>query len=124
MGDFIHFYRRIYLSLCACFLFCSFIPFLLVFLVFQKKDLVLLNLISRYLTSTREYFLKSIHIAGLCKANFCISKFFIQCGTGSCCVHIRGALNIYSYMCESVYCSLSVTRVFVCVYDIKSEFSE
>ena len=34
----------------------------------------------------------------LCKINFCISKLFIQCNRFSCCVHITGGVNIYSYI--------------------------
>ena len=37
-----------------CMVFCSFLPFLSLFFVFHRKDLVLLNLISRCMTSTDE----------------------------------------------------------------------
>ena len=39
--------------------------------------------------------LKSKDIQDLCKMNFFISKLFIQCDTGSCCVHVTGGVNIY-----------------------------
>ena len=40
-------------------LFCLFKLYLSVFFVFHRKNLVLLNLINRYVTATSEKFLKS-----------------------------------------------------------------
>ena len=84
-------------------------PFLLVFFVFHRKGLVLLNLISRYMTST--IFEKQRHCGPI---NFCISKLFIQCDTRSCCVHITGGVNIYLYVSVSLLV-LCVLCVYLCV---------
>ena len=54
---------------CIC-VFCLFTLFLSVLFVFQGKNLLLLNLISRYFTSTSEQLLKSKNIA---ERNFLIS---------------------------------------------------
>ena len=39
--------------------------------------------------------LKSKDIQDLCQINVFISKLFIQCDTGSCCVHVTGGVSIY-----------------------------
>ena len=57
--------------------------------------------------------MKSKDFADLCKVNFCINKIFIECYTGSCCVHITGGVNTYLHMCAS-YWSLYVLCVFDC----------
>ena len=82
-------------------------PFLSVFFVFHRKGLVLLNLISRYMTST--IFEKQRHCGPI---NFCISKLFIQCDTRSCCV--TGGVNIYLYVSVSLLV-LCVLCVYLCV---------
>ena len=69
--------------------------------MFHRKDIVFLNLISRYMSSASEQFLRSKYIADIGKVKFCISKSFIQCNASSCCVHITGGVKIYSYMCVS-----------------------
>ena len=97
------------------YVFCSFIPFLLVFFAFHRKDFILLNLIGRYMTSTSDKFLKSKDIVDLCKVHVCISKLFIQCNTGSCCVHITGGVNIYLYVCKSIGFCFSCKYLSVCV---------
>ena len=50
--------------------------------------------------------LKSKDIVALCKVYFCISKLFIQCNTGSYCVHIVGGVNIYLYVCVNLLVSV------------------
>ena len=47
-------------------MFCLFTPFLLTFFVFHGKNLILLNLGNRYVTSTGEKFLKSKNIVEHC----------------------------------------------------------
>ena len=42
------------------------------------------------------------HIVDLCQKKFCISKLFIQCNTGSCCVHITGDINWYLCVSQSI----------------------
>ena len=91
-------------------LFTLFLP---VFFVFHRKDLILLNLISTYVTPTSEQFLKNKGTVDLWKVNFCISKFFIQCNTGSCCVQITDGVNMYLYVCQSV--GLPVCLVCFCL---------
>ena len=66
------------LSLCGLCVFCSLTPYVSVLFVFQRKELVLLNLISRYMTSTSEYFLKSKDNWDLYKVNVFNSKLKIQ----------------------------------------------
>ena len=78
--------------------FFSFTPFLSILFVFRMEGLVLLNLISIYMTSKGEYFLKSKDIVDLCKANFDINKLFIHT-TDIGCEHIPGGVNMYSYAC-------------------------
>ena len=96
-------------------MFSSFIPFLPVLFVFHRKDLVLLNLISKYMISTSESFLKSKDIVNLFKLNIYISKSFMQCNTGSCCVCITGSVNIYLYVCISFLIPVCLVWVCVCV---------
>ena len=84
------------------------------FFVFHRKDLVLLNLISRYMTSTSEQFLKRKDIADLCKVNICINKLLIQCNTGTCCVYITGGVNIYLYVCIRLMVRVSCVCLSVC----------
>ena len=36
----------------------------------------------------------------LSKVHFCISKLYIQCNTGSCCVHATGGVNTYLSTCQ------------------------
>ena len=97
-------------------LFTLFLP---VFFVFHRKDLILLNLISTYVTPTSEQFLKNKGTVDLWKVNFCISKFFIQCNTGSCCVQITDGVNMYLYVCQSVGPCMS--RVFLPVSVISNQ---
>ena len=84
------------------YVFDSFVTFLSVFFVFHRKNLVSLNLISRYMASTRVIFEKQKHFGPL-QSKFCISKLFIQCNAGTCCVHITGHVNdIYLDVCVSL----------------------
>ena len=101
--------------------FCSFTSFLLVFFVFHRKDLVFLNLVISYMTSTSESFIESKNIVNLFKINVYISKLFLQCNAYSCGVHITGGVKIYLYIFV-IYSSLCVLCVFVCVCNIKSEY--
>ena len=50
--------------------FCLFTLHLSVLFVFHGKNLVLLNLIDRYVTSARQQFLKRKDISEICKVNF------------------------------------------------------
>ena len=102
--------------MCAVCMFCSFTPFLTVFFVLHKNDLVLWNLISRYITSNSEQFCKSKDIVDLCKINFCIIKLFIQCNKGSCCVHITGGVNVYSHVRISLLNFECTVCVCLCVW--------
>ena len=86
-----------------------------VFFAFHRKNLVLLNLSSRYMISSSELFFKSKDFVDLYKVNFCISKLFIQCNTDSCCVNIMTGVNKYIYSCLLVCWSLCVLSVFACV---------
>ena len=45
--------------------------------------------------------------------NFRISKLFIQCSTGNCCVHITGGVKIYLCVCKPI--GLYVLCAFVSV---------
>ena len=99
--------------LCA---FCSFVLFLSVFFVFHPKDLVLLNLISRYMSSTSEQLLKSKYIVYLCKVSFYISKLFIHCNTGGFRLYISGGVNIYLDLFRFVGAFVSSLCLFVCVW--------
>ena len=62
------------------------------------EDLIMLNVISRYMTSTGNFCKKQRHCRPL-KSKFCRSKLFIQCNTGNCCVYITDTVNIYIYVC-------------------------
>ena len=108
------------LSFCLCVLcmFYPFIPFLSVLFVFDRKDLILLNLISRCMTSTNEYFWEAKTLLTLLN-NLCISKLFIQSSTGSCCVYITGGANWNK--CQSIGLFLPCMCFSVCVYDIKEQ---
>ena len=56
-------------------------------------------------------------IMDTCKISFCITVVFIQCNTGSCCVHITGVFNIYLYGCVSLV--VPVCPVCFCVVNVK-----
>ena len=99
-----------------------FSPFLSVLFVLHRKDLVFLNLISRYMTSTREQLLTLWAIVDLSKVKFCFSKLFIQCNISSWCVYITDGVNIYVYVCQSVGPCMSC--MCVCVCDIKPEYHQ
>ena len=92
-------------------LLCLFTPLFSAFFVFPKKGLILWNLISRYMISTSEQFLKNRDNVDDCKVNFYISKLFIQCNTGSCSAHIIGGVNTYLtfhwIMCVLCLCVIS-----------------
>ena len=75
-------------------LFCMFTSYLSDFFVFHMKKLILLNLISWYVTSTSQWFLNSQDIVELCKVNVWL---FIECNTDSFCEHKTGGVNIYLY---------------------------
>ena len=65
-----------YLSLSVRCVFCLFTPFLSVLFVFNRKNLVLLHLINRYMTSTNKQFLKRKNIVEskiLISANYACS---------------------------------------------------
>ena len=66
------------------------------------------------MTSTSDKF------ADLCKVNFCISKLFIKCNTGSCCVQGTGGVNIYLYACWSIDPSVSYVCLRMCVISNQS----
>ena len=51
---------------------------------------------------------------------FDTSELFIQCSKDSCCEHISGGANIYSYGFVSVYWPLSVFCVSVCMISNQS----
>ena len=62
--------------------------------------------------------MKIIYILDLSRVNFCISKLFSQCNTGSCCMQIASGVNVYScVVCVSVNWSLCVMCLFFCVSD-------
>ena len=69
--------------------------------MFHWKDLVLLNLISRCMTSTNEQFSNSKDIVYLCKKIFLYQKVIYQCN--SCRAHILGGVIIYLYMCKYIF---------------------
>ena len=62
----------------------------------------------------------------LCNVNICASKFFIQCHTGSSCVHVTGGIDninnllLVIYICVSVSWSLYPVCVFVCAISNQS----
>ena len=82
----------------------------------QRKDLVLLNLSSRYMTSASQQFFKSKDIVHLFKLNFCVSKLFIQCNRISCFVNIIDGVNMSLYVCFSLYLFWCVSSMCLCVY--------
>ena len=88
-------------------------PFLSVFFLLHRNDFALLNLITKYMTSTTESFLKSKDNVDLCKINLRISELFIQCNTGSCCACVTMVL-IYISIIVSIY-DLCVPCVCQCV---------
>ena len=75
--------------------FCLFIPFVPVCLVFHGNNFILLNLINRCVTSTSQQLLKSKET--LKKKILDISKIFIQCHTHSSQKYITGDAKIYLY---------------------------
>ena len=87
-----------------------------VFFVFHKKDLELLNVINRCITSIREKFLSSEDIVNLCKVNFFIKKLFNQCNTGSCSAHISGDVSVYLYVSVNILVSACPVCVCLCLW--------
>ena len=89
--------------------------------MFQRKDLVLLNLISRHMTFSSQRFFKSKNIADLCKVNFCISKLFcinniIQVAA----VCSEQVVLIYFYVCVSLLAPVCSLCVCLCVISNQS----
>ena len=98
-------------------MFCSIVPFLSVFFVFHKKDLVLWNLISKCVTSTSEWvILNSKDIVDICKVHFCINKLFIQCNKRSYCVPKTSGVKTYLYLCYSLLVLVCPMCVCLCVW--------
>ena len=83
--------------------FSLFMPFLSVLFAFLSKNLLLMNLINRYVI-----FQQQSHCG---KQIFDISRLFIQCNTHNCCKHMTGDVNIYSYACVSLLPPHSVIGV-------------
>ena len=92
--------------------FCLFTPFLSVLFVFHRKNLVLLNLINRYIISTSEWFLKN---KTLWKVNVSKSVNYSFSLIQVVAVSTYQVMFKYTYMGVSVYWILSVLRFFVCV---------
>ena len=95
-----------YLSLYMLCVFCSFTPFLTAFFVFHKKDLVLWNLISRYMTPSSEQIFKCKDIVDLNVIQVAV-------------VYAWQVVLIYIYKWKSMYWCLYVLCVFACVCDFK-----
>ena len=99
-----------YFSLSVWCVLCSFTPFLPVFFVFLRKNLVLLHLM------TDIWFLQLSNLwkeKALWKENFCY-QWIIQFNTDSCCEHMAGDVNIYS--CGFVSLLVPECDVYLCVY--------
>ena len=107
------FSKVISLFVCGVCFFCSFTQFLLVFLVFHRKDLVLLNLISRYAASAISDFWKIKMLLTFIKLIFNVSEWLIQCNTDSCCEYVIGGANMYLWV--SLLVSISCVYLFVCM---------
>ena len=70
----------------------------------------------------------------LCKVNFCIRNYFIQCNTHSYCLHITIGvnihlyvciiLNIYLYMCVSLFVLVCLLCVYLCMCDFKLDYQK
>ena len=83
--------------------------------MFHRKNLVLLHLINRYMTSSSEQFLERKYIVG--------SKFLISVNCSFNVIQIAaGGLNICLYGCVSLL-SLECD-VFLCVCDINLEYQQ
>ena len=114
-------------SLCVCLYWggsvcCLFTSFLSVLFVFHWKNLILLHLIGRYMTSTSESFLKRKDIP---ESKFLIfSELLFLCNTDTCSYQTTGGVNIYLCGCMGLSFSWSqyVLCVFVCRCDIRSEY--
>ena len=98
-----------------------------IFFFSQEKNLVLLNLINRYIKSVtfekqrhcgklQSKFLRSANYS----SNAILSKLFIQCNTESCCEHITGSINIYLYACVSPLAPVFAMCLWVCVISNQS----
>ena len=94
-------------------LFCLFTPFLSVLFILRRKNLVLLNLINRYMTKRKDI----VEIEFLVLVNYSF-KF----NADGCCEHISSGVNIYLY--GSVSLLIPECTGCVCVCDIKSEYQE
>ena len=106
------YHSQCYISLSVWCVFCSFTSFLSVLFVFHRKSLVLLHLMNRYTTSTTEYFRKRKYIVE--KEIFDISELFsvIQIAV----VSTWQIMLIYIYMGVSVYWSVSMLVILVCMW--------
>ena len=108
------------------FVLCLLTPYLSIFYVFYEKNLMLLNLINRYVTSTSHEFLKSKDIMEPCKVYFWYWRIIHSVNTDNCREHITGGVNIYVYVYilswVSVYWPLCLLYICVCACDIKSEY--
>ena len=104
------------------FVLCLLTPYLSIFYVFYEKNLMLLNLINRYVTSTSQKLKKKKHkdIVEPCRFLILANYSFNDRVHNRCCVYITGGINIYFHGCQSI--GPCVCCVCVCVCEIKSEY--
>ena len=87
--------------------------------VFHRKDIVSLNLISRYMVLQLSSFWKAKTL-WTSVFHSVLTLLFIQCNIGSCCMHVTGGVNIYLYMYVSVLVLVCLVCVCLCLwYQIK-----
>ena len=96
--------------------FCLFMPYLSIFSVLHGKNLILLNLINRYVLHVSN-FLKSWH-NGNQKCKFLISANHLFSVTQIAAVTTEQVVLIYTYMNVSFYWPQCVRCVFVCMCDL------
>ena len=97
-------------SVLVVFVFCLFTPFLSVLFAFHRKNLALLHLMNRYATSKRVIFIKRRHCG---KLMLDISELFSVIQIAA--VGTWHVVVVYIYMGVSVYWSLCVLGIFVCM---------
>ena len=109
---------QFYLSMIAwgASVFYLLILFLLLFFVFQGKNLVLLNLINRYVSNIW----KAKTLGNSVKYIFDITELFTQCNRVSYCEDIKSGVYIYLYGCVSLQVPVYILCLCMCVISNQS----
>ena len=101
---------------CVCFAHLHHFTSNTISFVFHRNDLVFLNLIRKYMTSTKSNFRKAKTLLTSVKWVFVSTKWFTQCNSGSVCVQITGGVDMSLYVFVNLLVTVScIGHCILCV---------